>query len=165
VSKFVSESSSRGQDRRTGPGSGDDSWARTPSLLALRALTRIAEQVPAAVARRAELSHNELRSLDLLSEQSRGPGELARFLGVSTAAASGIVDRLVEHGHAERTAHESDGRRTAVTISESGRRAVAAQLMPMWAELARLDADLTDDERAVVARYLEGATRALRTVL
>jgi hypothetical protein len=36
--------------------------------------------------------------------------------------------------------------------------------MPMFRELAELDAGLTEDERAVVTRYLQGALRAVRTV-
>lgn len=150
---------------RTVPGQGKGEWAQTPSLVALRALTRIAEQVPAAVARRAGLSHNELRTLDLLAESALGPAELARVLGVSTAAASGIIDRLESRGHATRVAHDSDGRRTSVTISEEGRREVSSYLMPMYRELARLDAELTDGERTLIARYLDGVVRAMRTVV
>lgn len=146
-------------------GSKSAEWAGTPSLVALRALTRVADQVPAAVARRAGLSHNELRTLDLLAEAPLGPAELARALGVSTAAASGIIDRLEDRGHATRVAHDKDGRRTSVTISEEGRREVSAYLMPMYRELARLDAELTESERALVARYLDGVVRAMRTVV
>ena len=58
----------------------------------------------------------------------------------------------------------SDGRRTSVTISDSGRAEVVGHLMPMFRVLADLDASLTDDERAVVTRYLQGAIAALRTV-
>lgn len=147
------------------PGQGDDAWARTESLEALRRLTGLAEQLPAAVARRAGLSHNELRTLELLVDEPRGPAELARILGVTSAAASGIIDRLVERGHAGRTAHESDGRRTEVRISAGGRQEVVSYLMPMFRELARLDAELSPEERRVVARYLDGAARAMRTIL
>lgn len=128
-------------------------------------MTRVSEQIAPAVARRAGLSHNELRTLELLDDDPRGTGEIARALGVSTAAASGIIDRLVERGHAQRAPHARDGRRTEVTISESGRREALSYLIPMFAELARLDASFTDAERATIARYLDGATRAMRTVL
>lgn len=160
----MTQSSSPGQTGRP-PGQGDGAWARTPSLEALRRLTAIAEQVPASVARRAGLSHNELRALDLLAEEPRGPAELARALGVTSAAASGIIDRLEERGHATRAAHSSDGRRTSVTISGTGREEVTSYLMPMFRELARLDAELSPEEREVVARYLDGAARAMRAIL
>ncbi|MCZ4498398.1 MAG: MarR family transcriptional regulator [Marmoricola sp.] len=142
-----------------------DTWQQTSTLLTLRSLTRLAEQVTPAVARRADLTHNELRALENLMDQPMGPGELGRVLGVSSAAASGIIDRLEARGHAQRTAHVTDGRRTAVTISPSGRSEIVAHLMPMFRELAELDAALTDADREVVDRYLVGAVRALRTVL
>lgn len=148
-----------------GPEAGESGWAETDSLRALRALTQLAEQLPAAVARRAGLSHNELRTLELLVDGHRGPAEIARVLGVSTAAASGIIDRLEERGHAGREAHVTDGRRTTVFITTSGRSEVVSYLMPMFRELARLDAELDDDQREVVARYLDGAARAMRTIL
>lgn len=132
---------------------------------ALRALVQVAQATPGAVARRAGLSHNELAVLDLLSEGSRGPSELARALGVTSAAASGIVDRLVARGHAQRVPHEADRRRTLVELSESGRAEALAHLRPMLVALARLDGDLTEEERRLVTRYLQEATEAIRQVL
>lgn len=143
----------------------DRAWAQTESLVELRRLSRIAEQLPAAVARRAGLSHNELRALELLIEDDHGPAELARLLGVTTAAVSGIIDRLEDRGHVTRAAHASDGRRTSVAISPDGRAEVVSYLMPMFRELARLDAEFDEAERAVVARYLRGAGQAMRTIL
>ncbi|MCX6398172.1 MAG: MarR family transcriptional regulator [Propionibacteriales bacterium] len=142
-----------------------ESWAQTDSLVALRKLSRLAEQLPGAVARRAGLSHNELRTLELLIDDQRGPAEIARVLGVSTAAASGIIDRLEERGHATRAAHTTDGRRTSVEITDGGRAEVVSYLMPMFRELARLDAEFDERDRLVIARYLDGAARAMRTIL
>ncbi len=135
------------------------------TLTALRTLTRLSEQAAPAVARRASLTHNELRALENLMDQPMGPGELGRILGVSSAAASGIIDRLEARGHAQRTSHASDGRRTSVTMSPSGRAEVVGHLMPMFRELAVLDATLSEEDRVVVDRFLEGAIRALRTVV
>ena len=135
------------------------------TLTALRTLTRLSEQVAPAVARRAQLTHNELRALEHLMDQPMGPGELGRVLGVSSAAASGIIDRLEARGHAQRTSHQSDGRRTSVTISPSGRTEVVGFLMPMFRELAVIDAELSDEDRPAVDRFLAGAIRALRAVV
>ena len=140
------------------------SVSQSSTLTALHTLTRLAQQVTPAVARRASLTPNELRALEHLVDRPIGPGELGQLLGVSSAAASGIIDRLEARGHAERASHVSDGRRTSVTISPSGRSEVVGFLMPMFRELASLDAELSDADRAVVDRFLEGAIRALRTV-
>jgi DNA-binding MarR family transcriptional regulator len=93
-----------------------------------------------------------------------GPVELAKALGVTSAAASGVVDRLVARGHAERRPHAADGRRTEVVVTESGRHEVFALLAPMFTGLAEIDAPLTADERALVERYLRGAIAAMRSV-
>lgn len=142
-----------------------DRWEQTPSLLALRELIRTGERVAPAVANRAGLSHNELRALEHLVEGPMGPGELGKLLGVSSAAASGIIDRLQQRGHAARVSHATDGRRTSVTISPAGRTEVVGHLLPMFRELAELDAGLSAAEREVVTRYLQGAIQAVRRVV
>jgi len=135
------------------------------SLDALQELVDVAAQVPHEVARKAGLSTSELHSLRHLMDTPMGPVELARALGVTSAASSGVVDRLVARGHATRRPHHDDGRRTEVVITESGRVEVFAMLAPMFAGLAQLDSSLSDDERVVVERYLRGATAAMRALL
>ena len=94
-----------------------------------------------------------------------GPVELARRLRVTSAASSGVVDRLVAHGHAERRAHPDDGRRTVVVVTDSGRAEVIGWLRPMFKSLADLDHSLSDTDREVVERYLTGAVDAMRELL
>ena len=134
---------------------------RTSTLVLLRRLLDVSSQAGPALARRAELSHTELTALELLTRQSVGPGELARHLGVTSAAASGIVDRLVARGHAQRRPHEADRRRTQVVLTDSGRSEVLGHLMPMFLALHELDSALSDADRAVVDRYLAGAIDAV----
>lgn len=142
-----------------------DAWEQTPSLLALRAVVRAAGRVRPAVARRSGLTETELVTLEKLVEGPVGFVELARLLDVSTAAATGVGDRLEGHGHAERRRHPTDRRRVELHVTDSGREEVLAHLMPMFGALAELDAGFTDDERAVVARYLEGAMAAFEAAV
>ena len=137
----------------------------SPTLQLLRLLLDTAQQSGPAIARKADLGHTELAALELLTREPRGPGELARHLGVTSAAASGIVDRLVARGHAVRQPHSEDGRRTQVLLTDSGRSEVVGHLMPMFVALAELDSTLEADERAVVERYLTGAIEAVRRIL
>lgn len=137
----------------------------TGSLAALQELVEISETVPAAVARNAGLSTSELHSLRHLMRGPMGPVDLAKLLGVTSAASSGVVDRLCSRGHAERRPHPGDGRRTEVVITDSGRAEVMARMMPMFRGLAEIDRALTDDERAVVERYLRGAIEAMQRLL
>ena len=84
--------------------------AQPPTLLALRDLVAAGGRVNHVVSRRAGLSESELVTLEHLSRDQIGPAEVARRLEVSTAAATGIVDRLVSHGHVERRPHAADRR-------------------------------------------------------
>lgn len=141
-----------------------DAWEQTGSLLALREVVIAANRLRHVIARRAGLSETDLLAMEHLLEQPVGPGELARHLDVTTAAATGLVDRLVGRGHVERHPHEQDRRRTTVEVTASGREEVLAHLLPMFLALDRLDRDFTPEERAVVERYLRGAIAAFGEV-
>ncbi len=80
-------------------------FVQTESLQALREVIDAGGKVRRVVARRAGLGESELVALQHLILGSRGPAEVARLLEVSTAASTGIVDRLVAHGHVERRPH------------------------------------------------------------
>ena len=117
------------------------------------------------MAHRSGLTHSELVALEHLIRGPIGPAEVARLLGVTTAAATGIVDRLEARGHVERRPHGTDRRRTELVITESAREDVLSQLLPMFRALAALDADLDEEERQVVDRYLRRAIEAVGSVL
>jgi DNA-binding MarR family transcriptional regulator len=138
---------------------------QSSTLMLLRRLLDVAGRSGPAVARRAGLSPHELTALDMLAKEQHGPAELARRLGVTSAAASGIVDRLVARGHVERMPRSDDRRRTRVVLTESGRREIIGHLRPMFLVLVDLDSRLTDEERVVVDRYLAGAIEAVERVL
>ena len=148
--------------RREQPSQG---WDASGSLEALRELVTSGARVNHVVARRAGISDSELVTLEHLAREQIGPAEVARRLEVSTAAATGIVDRLVAHGHVERRPHEGDRRRTDLVLTVSGRGEVVGHLLPMFIALDRMDRGFSDDERAVVERYLRGAIEAFEQVL
>lgn len=134
------------------------------TLPALDELIQAAAALEPAVARRAGISTSELQALRHLMEGSRGPVELAHLLGVTSAASSGVVDRLAARGHVLRRPHAADGRRTQVEVTATGREEIDALLVPMRARLAEVDASLGEEERAVIRRYLVGVTEVLRTL-
>lgn len=139
-------------------------WHDTGSLRALRELLETAASMRQLVARRAGLGESELSALEHLSRGPLGPAELARRLEVTTAATTGIVDRLATRGHVVRRPHALDGRRTEVHLTGSGRREVVTHLQPMFDLLTRLDGAFTAEERRVVESYLRGAIEALEEV-
>ena len=141
-----------------------DAWEQTGSLIALRQAVAAGCRVRPVVARRSGLSETEIAALEHLVREHLGPAEIARRLEVTTAAATGIVDRLAARGHVERAPHAGDRRRTEVRATASGREEVLAHLVPMFVALGELDRGFSDEERAVVERYLRGATAAFERV-
>ena len=150
---------------RQGAATGVPNWRLTETLAALQQLVEVAEAVPAVVARPAGRSPAALPARRHPKRGPLGPVDLAKVLGVTSAASSGVVDRLCSRGHAERRSHPGDGRRTEVVITDSGRAEVTARMRPMFVALAELDATLSDDERVVVERYLRGATAAMTDLM
>ncbi|MGO4957631.1 MarR family winged helix-turn-helix transcriptional regulator [Luteococcus sp. Sow4_B9] len=140
-------------------------WTPSPVLTSLNELAHVMGLAWPAVARRADLTDSELHALRELAQRDVGPAELARTLGVTRAAATGIVDRLVAKGHVERHAHPTDRRRTVLDLTESGRGEVAGLLAPMLTALAESDAKLTEQEKVLVSRFLDEVIEAVRTVL
>lgn len=144
---------------------GDRPWHATATLETLRSLLEAAARIRHEVSRRAHLSDVELATLERLSHGPIGPAELARHLDVTSAAATGIVDRLSRRGHLERVPDEDDRRRTQLHITTSATGEVQRHLRPMFEGLARLDAGFSDEERAVVERYLRGALEAVEAAI
>jgi DNA-binding MarR family transcriptional regulator len=101
----------------------------------------------------------------LLAAQESGRGvlqrDLARFLGISSPSASGLVDRLEAGGRAERRPHPLDRRATFVVAEPTAEQELLAALggvhERILAALDRLDAD----ETAAVERFLEGLITAV----
>lgn len=141
-----------------------DAWRQTGSLVALREAIEAGARVRHVVARRAGLGDSELIALQHLVRTPLGPAELARILDISTAASTGVVDRLAERGHVERHPHAADRRRTEVRVTPSGREEVLAHLLPMFTALDAWDRSFTEEERALVERYLRGVRAAFERV-
>lgn len=125
----------------------------------------LSDDVRRTISGRSGLSVTELHALEHLSTDALGPAEIARLLDVSTAASTGIVDRLEAKGHVERRPHHTDRRRTEVVMTPSAYAEVMAQLAPMFGELARLDEGLSAAERAIVTGYLNAVIRAAATIV
>ncbi len=94
----------------------------------------------------------------------RGPctvSEVARHLGVTRAAASQVVDRLVEQGLVAREEDPRDRRQKRITLSQEGRTLMdeATQAHRRWTQ--DLLASLTPQEREQVRQALQVLEAAL----
>ncbi|HET9650466.1 MAG TPA: MarR family transcriptional regulator [Microlunatus sp.] len=95
---------------------------------AVRSLRRVilaGEHYRQSVAQVTGLGVTETQALSYLAVHGpRGQNELAADLGITSSAATALVDRLERQGVAERSAHPSDRRRVQVQLTEGGRAVV-----------------------------------------
>lgn len=84
-----------------------------------------------------------------------GVSDLGQHLGVSSAAASQMLDRLVEEGLIERTEDPDDRRMKKLSLTEKGclifRESLSARLR--W--LDELEKGLTDQEKQIITSALQ----------
>jgi DNA-binding MarR family transcriptional regulator len=90
----------------------------------------------------------------LMMSGSLSPSELADRLGISTAATTLAVDRLVKVGHVSREAHPTDRRKLLVVPAPSSVRKAMGGLLPMIKETDALLDNYTESEQAAITDYL-----------
>jgi DNA-binding MarR family transcriptional regulator len=131
-------------------------WRAAEPTWALWEVLRAAADAGHVLARRLGLPDNDVRAMSLLvdSEDPLGPVELGNRLGIRSASATELVDRLEAAGHVRRVRHPHDRRRVVVEVTESGRGAVLAELGPLLARFDRVAEGLGPEGSAAVVAYL-----------
>jgi DNA-binding MarR family transcriptional regulator len=89
-----------------------------------------------------------------------GPVDLGRMLGIGSAAATMLADRLERAGHVERRPHPADRRRLQLVPTERATREAWRVLQPLLGRVDAVEGGLEADDRAVVARYLRAVASA-----
>jgi DNA-binding MarR family transcriptional regulator len=140
---------------------------RTSRAAAVAAVTAAARRHHAAytlfnqtLAERLGLHPTDLQCVSLLGLEP-GPhttGEIAKLTGLTSGAATRLVDRLEKAGLVERRSDADDRRKTLVSLTTARTPHIeAAWEAPGRAFDHALD-DFTDDELAVIERYLRRIT-------
>lgn len=131
---------------------------------ALRALLRAGRGMQTAMAHGLNLGDTDLAAMDEIvsSEQPLGPVELGNRLGIRSASATVLVDRLEHAGHLRRERHSTDRRRLVLHASESAQHQVRVMLWPMLGRMAELTASLDEEQAAAVLRFLHDATEVIQ---
>ena len=85
--------------------------------------------------------------------------EIAKKMGHTTAAATGLVDRLEKLGHVERGHAKTDRRKILVKITPSGKGIVSEVRDDMIANLLKMMAHLEPDEQRMWVTIYEKITK------
>jgi DNA-binding MarR family transcriptional regulator len=121
---------------------------------AVLAHQRATDAVDDAVAARFGVNRTDLRHIDLLRDGRLTAGQLAERSGLSPAATTALIDRLVKKGYLRRVRDEHDRRRVFVEITETARAAIRQTYGPLARESRELLERYTDEQLALVRDFL-----------
>lgn len=127
-----------------------------------RELYRQATALAAEIAEGSGLHPTDVRALRLLDSVVEEPltaGELGRRLGLSSAAVTGLIDRLEAAGLAERVRDPDDRRRVRIALGATARRLGESQLAPIAARIDEAVDALDHDGLRAVGEFLAALTR------
>lgn len=112
---------------------------------------------------RGSLTLPQLLILDTLKEKgSMRMGELAEFLGVSMAAATGIVERLVHNGLSARAGSPGDRRVVNISITAKGNAIVQKHTQARLRATIDIFQNLSPDDRDKYLEILQKIHRHLK---
>jgi DNA-binding MarR family transcriptional regulator len=115
----------------------------------------------AATAKRMSLETSELAALEHL--QASGPmtqKHLGERLSMSPGAVTAMIDRLESRSYVRRTPNPEDRRSALVGTTKAGIEESLRHLWPYIEDMRALEEGFSEEERAVVARFLRAATQA-----
>lgn len=125
----------------------------------LRAVILAGEDYRQALARATGLGVTETQALSYLAIYGeRGQTDLASDLGITTGAATALVDRLERQEIAERFAHPSDRRRLVVRLRPRGRAIIEQSRRWLTTAFQQIPAG----ELATLSRHLQSVATDLR---
>jgi DNA-binding MarR family transcriptional regulator len=139
----------------------------------VRALTAESDQIGHNFAGRHALTGNDFRALlhVMVAENSGEPltaGELRKRMGVSGAAITYLVERMIASGHLLRDSDPADRRKVMLRVADQGLEVGREFFTPLAGHTTDSLADLPDDDLAAAHRVLSaliGAMGAFRAQL
>jgi len=131
---------------------------------ALRAVQQAGAEANLELARRLGIGLTDLHAMNHIfsGKHPIGPVELGQRLGIRSASATALVDRLERSGHVRRESHPDDRRRVALVPSEQAAVRTMAAMAPLLAGIEAAAARLTDSERDAATRFLTEVAEAMR---
>lgn len=152
------------QKRKSNHGPADE-IAATPRSIGeqLHELATASSDFEKYLGRTLTVNSTDLSAMEhLITDGPLTPTDLSRRLEISTAAATVMVDRLVELGHVRREPHDRDRRMIVVVPTEASVRSAMQAMAPMLAGVSAVAERLGSAERQVVSDFLRDVIQAYR---
>lgn len=134
----------------------------------MRAMTAESDQIGRVFGAQHSLSANDFRALlHIMIADVAGrpvsPGELGTVLGLSSAAMTYLVERMITSGHIRREPDTKDRRRVNLRYDEPGMAVAREFFGPLGAHVHTALADLPDSDLDAAHRVFGALTGAMRT--
>jgi DNA-binding MarR family transcriptional regulator len=132
----------------------------------IREFFEVSQEFEAHVGRQLTVNPTDLQAMEhLIQSGPLSPTDLSKRLGISTAATTSVVDRLVALDHATRTLHPTDRRGVIVVPNPRSVERAMGTLMPMIMGVDGVLDEFTDEQQEVVTQYLERVLTVYRSHL
>jgi DNA-binding MarR family transcriptional regulator len=133
----------------------------------VRAMTAESDQIGRHFAGRHEVAANDFRALlhIMVAETSGVPltaGDLRRRMGVSGAAITYLVERMIASGHVRREADPADRRKVLLRVADHGMDVARGFFSPLADHTRRALAGISDDDLAAAHRTFTAVVDAMR---
>ena len=134
----------------------------------LRVLTAESEQIGRVFAVANEVRPTDFRALlhVMVAETAGAPitsGELRQRMGLSGAAITYLVDRMMASGHITRQSDPADRRKVILRYSDSGLATARAFFAPLGTHTHATMADLPDADLSAASRAFTALIEAMRS--
>ncbi|MCX2932729.1 MarR family transcriptional regulator [Mycobacterium sp. CVI_P3] len=132
----------------------------------VQALSAESDQIGRAFAGIHNLSANDFRALVhvMVAENAGTPltaGELRTRMGLSGAAITYLVERMIESGHLRRDSHPTDRRKVILRYADHGIEVGRAFFTPLATHTHHMMADLPDEDLAAAHRVFTAVLAAM----
>jgi DNA-binding MarR family transcriptional regulator len=133
----------------------------------VRAITAESEQIGRHFAGRHEVAANDFRALlhVMVAESSGAPltaGDLRRRMGVSGAAITYLVERMIASGHLRRESDPADRRKVILRVADHGMEVARGFFTPLAEHTRRALADISDADLAAAHRTFTAVIDAMQ---
>jgi len=137
-----------------------------PATVLMRQILDISGDFRVHLAQQLGVNPTDLAAMEhLMLAGPLSPTDIARRLGITTAAATTVVDRLTAVGHANRTPHPTDRRGVVVVPNPESVRTAMLTIMPMVRGVDEALDAFDEVEQQVITRYLERVADTYRSQL
>lgn len=136
------------------------------ATLRMREILDVSKEFQVHVGRELTVNATDLAAMELiLMAGDMAPTDLAKRLGLSTAAVTTVVDRLVALGHATRVRHPDDRRSVLVTPTPEATTRAMGTILPVVRAIEGTLESFDEEQRAIINRYLALVVEAYRREL